>query len=333
MKRIAIAGFGFMGRMHYGNWKRIPGAKVVAICDANLAQLGRVAGGNLAGVSTDTDFTGVAVYDDFARMIAAGGFDVVDITLPTPLHPATAIAALAAGCDVLCEKPMALTLKDCDRMLAAARRAKRTLLVAHCLRFWPEYVALREIVRSGKYGRVVAASFRRSSPAPDPDGPRGWFLDARKSGGCLLDMHIHDADMVRFLFGEPKGVHVAAHRRRDGVLDHVQVGYAYPDKVVSGTVSWAVAKTLGFEAAFRVIFERATVVFDARRTVPFQVFPAVGKPFVPKVPKRNAYEAEQRYFLDMLAGRADTSVLTAQDARATIALVSRIAAKGRPRPA
>ena len=64
MTRIAIAGFGFMGRMHYGNWKKIRGAKVVASCDANLAQLTTVAGGNLAGADTSTDFTGVAVYDD-----------------------------------------------------------------------------------------------------------------------------------------------------------------------------------------------------------------------------------------------------------------------------
>jgi len=329
MRRIALAGFGFMGRMHYGNWKRIKGAKVVAICDSNLAQLGQVAGGNIAGTATDTDFTGIAVYDDFSKMVAAGGFDVVDITLPTPAHPATAIAALEAGYDVLCEKPMALTLKECDRMLAAADKAKRTLLVAHCLRFWPEYVALKKLVDSGRYGKVTAASFRRCSPAPDPNGPRAWFLDEKKSGGCLLDMHIHDVDMIRFLFGEPHGVHVVSHRRDDGLLDHVQVEYAYPGKVVTGIVSWAVAKTHGFEAAFRVILERATIVFDTKRTVPFMVFPAKGRPFVPNLGKRNAYEAEQRYFLDLLRGRADASVLSARDARATIALIARIAAKCR----
>ena len=256
MKRIAIVGFGFMGRMHYGNWKKIPGAKVVAICDANLAQLTRVTAGNLGGAATDTDFTGIAIYEDFARMLSAGGFDAVDVTLPTPLHPEMTIAALKAGYHVLCEKPMALSVKDCDRMLAAARRAGRTLLVAHCLRFWPEYVALKRIVDSGKYGSVVSARFSRSTPAPDPKGPHGWFLDERQSGGCLLDMHIHDADMIRFLFGEPKGLHAASHRREDGVLDHVEVFYSYPGKVVTGSVSWAVANTLGFEAAFRVIFRR-----------------------------------------------------------------------------
>ena len=103
MTKIAIVGFGFMGRMHYGNWKKIRGAKVVAICDANLAQLTTVTGGNIAGSDATTDFTGVDIYDDFAKMLAAGGFDVVDVTLPTPLHPDMTVAALRAGYHVLCE--------------------------------------------------------------------------------------------------------------------------------------------------------------------------------------------------------------------------------------
>ena len=325
MTRIAIAGFGFMGRMHYGNWKRIRGAKVVAICDANLGQLKTVAGGNLAGADTSTDFTGVAVYDDYARMLAAGGFDAVDLTLPTPLHRDLSVAALKAGYHVLCEKPMALSTADCDAMLAAARRAKRTLLVAQCLRFWPEYVALRKLILSGKYGRVVAAEFHRSSNPPEAKGGHAWYLDAKQSGGCLLDLHIHDADMIQFLFGKPRGVAARTHRRADGVLDHAHLVYDYPDMVVSATASWSNAKTLGFEASFRVTLEKASVVFDPKRPEPYLVYPAAGKPFAPKVPKTGAYEAEQRYFVDLLAGRADASLLTARDARDAVALVERAA--------
>ena len=323
MTKIAIVGFGFMGRMHYGNWKKIRGAKVVAICDANLAQLTTVTGGNIAGSDSTTDFTGVDIYDDFAKMLAAGGFDVVDVTLPTPLHPDMTVAALRAGYHVLCEKPMALKVRDCDRMLKAAEASGKTLLIAQCLRFWPEYVALRKLVLSGRCGRVVAADFFRASCAPDPKGAHGWFLDEKKSGGCLLDLHIHDADMIAWLFGKPKCVSAWTHLRADGVLNHAQLRYAYPDKIVSATVSWAAARTLGFEASFRVTLEDATIVLDAKRPNPFMVYPSTGKPFAPKVPKMGAYEAEQRYFLDLLAGRADTSILTARDARDSIALLEK----------
>ncbi len=323
MTKIAIVGFGFMGRMHYGNWKKIRGAKVVAICDANLAQLTTVTGGNLAGSDVSTDFTGIDIYDDFAKMIAAGGFDAVDITLPTPLHPAMSVAALKAGYHVLCEKPMALTVKACDRMLKAAEQTKKTLLIAQCVRFWPEYVALKQLIRSGKYGDVVAADFLRGSNAPDSKGAHGWFLDAKKSGGCLLDMHIHDADMIACLFGKPKEVSAWTHIRKDNVLDHAQMRYVYPDKIVTSTVSWAHAATMGFESSFRVTLTGATIVCDAKRKDPFLVYPAKGKPFAPKVSKMNAYEAEQRYFLDLLAGKADTSLLTAQDARDSVAMVEK----------
>lgn len=321
MTKIAIAGFGFMGRMHYGNWKRIRGARVVAICDANLAQLSNVTGGNIAGADATTDFTGVAVYDDFARMLAAGGFDAVDITLPTPLHADLTVAALKAGYHVLCEKPMALTARACDRMLKTAEQTGRTLLVAHCLRFWPEYVALHQIVSSGRYGAVVAADFFRGADAPDPGGPHAWFLDAEKSGGCLLDMHIHDADLIAWLFGKPSDVSAWTHVRADGVLDHAQLRYAYPDKVVSATVSWAAAPTLGFEATFRVTLERATVIYDVKRAVPFCVYPRKGKPFTPRLSKMSAYEAELRAFLAHLAGYTDASGLTARAARDAVACV------------
>ena len=323
MMKVAIVGFGFMGRMHYGNWKKVRGAKVVAICDANLAQLTTVTGGNIAGMDASTDFTGISVYDDFAKMLAAGGFDAVDITLPTPLHPGMAVDALKAGFHVLCEKPMALTVKECDRMLKAAEQTGKKLLVAHCLRFWPEYVALRKLVESGKYGKVVAADFLRSSNPPDPKGPHGWFLDEKKSGGCLLDMHIHDADVIACLFGKPQSVSAWTHVRGDGALDYAQLRYVYPDKVVSSIVSWAASPTLGFEATYRVTFEGATVILDAKRTDPFMVYPAKGKPFAPKVSKMNGYEGELRYFTDLVAGKADESVLTARDARDAIALVEK----------
>jgi len=327
MTKIALVGFGFMGRMHYGNWKKIRGAKVVAICDANLAQLTHVTCGNLAGIDASTDFTGIDIYDDFAKMLAAGGFDAVDITLPTPLHPGMSVAALKAGYHVLCEKPMALTVKACDRMLKAADAAKRTLLVAHCLRFWPEYVELRKIVASGKYGAVTAADFLRSSNPPDPKGPHGWFLDERKSGGCLLDMHIHDADFIQWLFGRPRKVSAWTHIRRDGAMDHAQLRYDYPDKVVTSTVSWAATPTLGFEATVRLTLEGATVILDAKRTDPFMVYPAKGKPFAPKVGKMSGYEGEQRYFLDLIAGKAKAETLTAKDARDAIALVEKAVRK------
>ena len=147
MNRVAIVGYGFMGKTHYGAWKKAPGARVVAVCDSNLAQLTAKTVGNVKGAADNSRLPKtIRVYDSFDRMLAAGGFDIVDITLPTPLHPVMTVAALKAGYHVICEKPMALDVKSCDRMLAAAKAAKRMLFIGQSVRFNPQYVFLKEAV-------------------------------------------------------------------------------------------------------------------------------------------------------------------------------------------
>ena len=321
MKNVAIVGFGFMGRTHYGNWKKLKGAKVTAICDSNLAQLTNRVKGNGACADLSTDFAGVAVYDSFARMLAEAPVDIIDITLPTPLHVPMATAALAAGKDVLCEKPMAVDARACDTLLAAAARSGRKLMVAHCLRFQGEYVWIKKAIASGRYGALTAAEFARYSMTPGwGAGGVSWFLDEAKSGGVALDLHIHDADLVQWWFGRPDGVSSRAHRRADGVTDHLATTYLYSDKVVTATADWGCSPTFIFEASARLVFERATVVLDSRRPAPFMVYPVRGKPFTPKGASADGYLHELKAFLDWTAGRGPAPFDPA-DARAAVALV------------
>ena len=325
MKKIAIVGFGFMGRTHLGAWRGCPGAKVVAVCDSNLAQLSAKVTGNIKGAADNAALPrSVKVWADFGEMLLAGGFDVVDITLPTPLHPKMAIAALEAGFHVLCEKPMALTLRDCDAMLAAAKKARRTLLVAQCVRFFPEYAWLADAIRGGKYGKVVAADFTRFMAAPKWS-PKGgaWLLDESKSGGLYVDAHVHDSDYIASVFGMPSSVRSASHRSAHGYVDHTTTLYSYPDgKIVTADSSFAAADSLVWDAASRVFFEKATVYVGGAYKAPLTVYPDGGKPFSPKLGKRSGYDEEVRYFLSLVEGRAPKrAVLTARDARNSIALV------------
>ena len=334
MKKVAIVGFGFMGKTHYGAWKKCRGAKVVAICDANLSQLTAKVKGNIKGAADNTSVPkSVKVYEGFDAMLSAGGFDIVDITLPTLLHPKTAIAALKAGYHVLCEKPMALDLKDCDRMLAAARQAKRQLLIAQCVRFFPENAYVRELVESGKYGRVVAADFTRFI-APPKWSPKGadWFFDEKKSGGVLFDVHVHDLDYIAGTFGRPKALTAAFHRNAKGFVDHTTATFEYKGALITSDSSFAAAASLVWEASGRVFFEKATVYFGPFYKAPLTVYPEDGKPFSPKLPSKTGYEAEIEYFLGMVEGRRQKAILTAKDARDTIALLvaeRRSAASGR----
>ena len=323
MKKVAIVGFGFMGKTHYGAWKKCRGAKVVAICDANLSQLTAKVQGNIRGAADNTAIPkSIRVYEDFDAMLAAGGFDIVDITLPTLLHPKMSIAALKAGYHVLCEKPMALDLKDCDKMLAAAKAAKRELLIAQCVRFFPENVYVRELVESGKYGKVVAADFTRFI-APPKWSPKGadWFFDEKKSGGVLFDAHVHDADYIAGTFGRPKALSASFHRNARGFIDHTTATFFYDGALITSDSSFAAADSLVWDASGRVFFEKATVYFGPFYKAPLTVYPEGGKPFSPKLPAKTGYEAEIEYFLKLVEGRVTKTILTAQDARDSIALL------------
>jgi UDP-N-acetylglucosamine 3-dehydrogenase len=135
--------------------------------------------------------------------------DIVSNTLPSHLHKEFTLAALAAGKHVLLEKPMALTVAECDEIIEAARSASRILMIGQTLRFWPEYVALTNFVKSGALGAPLAARAVRLA------GPPRWadfFLHPELSGGEVLDLHIHDLDALNWLFGKPRSVYCRGQR-------------------------------------------------------------------------------------------------------------------------
>ena len=138
--KIAIIGMGFMGCMHLRNWQKQDNVQITAVCDANPIQTKGRQGNIDTGDSGDLDLSEISVYTDVADMLAQEELDAVSITLPTHLHKIISIQCLKAGVNVLCEKPMALNLADCDEMIAAAKAADKELMIAHCIRFWPEYL-------------------------------------------------------------------------------------------------------------------------------------------------------------------------------------------------
>jgi predicted dehydrogenase len=320
MIRVGIVGLGFMGRMHYRCWKALPGVEVTAICEANpkvLAAAGEPSGGNVEGAADHIDLNGLGIHSDLGELLATKSVDALSITLPTFLHADTTVQALEAGVHVLCEKPMALSVADCDRMAAAAKSAGHVLQIGHCIRFWPEYVVTRQLIQGGQYGKPIAASFRRFSamPAWSPDS---WFADEKRSGGQPLDLHIHDTDYVHHLFGMPSAVCSAA----DGPQSYISTQYHYDDgPSVVAESTWRMAPSFGFEMSFVVVLERATILFDCTRTPAFRVCPPEGAPFTPEVPAGDGYSREVEHFARSIAGETVEPVITPAQARETIRLV------------
>jgi len=205
-----------MGATHLAAFAKLPDVQVTGISTQSgrsLAEHLAHAGGNLDRPPTEFDFSGVRQWTHWREMILDPQIDAVDICLPTDLHTAVAIAALAAGKHVLCEKPMALTAGDCERMMATAREHNRVLMIAHVLRFWPEYEALHEFVNTHR-GRLRSAKFARSCGLPDWSS---WLPLEARSGGALLDLLVHDIDQVLLLFGMPERVAAMPLGNVDGI--------------------------------------------------------------------------------------------------------------------
>jgi predicted dehydrogenase len=140
-------------------------------------------------------------------------------------------------------------------------------------------------------------------------GPN-WFTDESKSGGVALDLHIHDTDMVNFLFGMPKSVTSSANYNSDGVMTYISTLYDVGGAVVSSDGCWAMTQTFGFEASYMVTFENAIVVMDVNREDALSVFPAKGKKFAPRIKGGDGYEYEIKWFADKLKGLDVESVTT-----------------------
>jgi predicted dehydrogenase len=122
--------------------------------------------GNITGSDAIDLGRGMKVYRALDEVLADPEVELVDLCVPTALHPKQAIAALKAGKHVLCEKPLALSAAQARKIVQAAESASGFFMPAMCMRFWPGWSLLKQVVGGKPYGKVQAASFRRLSPPP-----------------------------------------------------------------------------------------------------------------------------------------------------------------------
>jgi predicted dehydrogenase len=314
---------GFIGQVHAKGYQVTEGATLAAVCDTDEAKLKpkNEAAGDIAGLGTPLDLTGVQLYTDFDRMLAGAELDAVSIALPTPMHADFTVKALHAGINVLCEKPMAPNLEQCDRMIAAAEAAGKILQIAHCIRFWPEYARTKQLIDSGKYGNVKAATFRRLGSPPTWSWDN-WMMDGAKSGGALIDLHIHDSDYVQYLFGMPKAVYSRGTNGPSGDCDHIVTQYIYNDnRVVTAEASWLMTPSFGFEMSFNIVLEKATIVFDNTRSPAFKVFPVDKDAFTPQVESEDGWSLQIAHFVRAVSGQKVPQITTPADSLNSLKLV------------
>lgn len=320
MAQIGLIGCGFIGKVHAKAYAQIPDAKVVAVVDRDPARAGEVA-----------RELGAEVVSSFDDLVCRRDIDVVDVCLPTHLHADHVISAARAGKHVFCEKPMALSLAQADAMIEATDQAGVAFMVGHTLRFWPEYVAIKKLLAGSELGKPVALAAARLGTAPVWSWDR-WLLDPKRSGGAVLDLHIHDIDYIAWLLGRPKAVVAKGARSASGSWDHVFTTLDYGDGPVAFSEgTFLVPSSFPFTMTFRAICENGTVEFMFRAGVniearqeaenPVTVYRKDGSLVHPEVSKGDAYKAELEYFIKCVEQGKRPEVTTPADARLSLEIV------------
>jgi predicted dehydrogenase len=321
-----------MGWIHYLSYQKTKGVKLAAICTRDAKKLAgdwRGIKGNFGPPGEQVDLAGVKKCSALSEVLRDPAIDLVDLCLPPNLHADAALAALKAGKHVFVEKPMALTAADCDKMVKAAEKAGKQLLVGHVLPLLPEYAYARKAIASDKYGKLLGGHFKRviSDPLWLKD-----FYDPAKVGGPLVDLHVHDAHFIRLLFGMPTAV-TSQGRMRGDVVEYCvsQFQFADPSLVVSSASGVINQQGRAFTHGFEIHLEKATLYFDLAvlaggqlQVTPLTLLNNKGAAEYPQLPTGDpmlsAFDAEIKEVAQSIKSGQPSALLSGELARDAIVL-------------
>jgi myo-inositol 2-dehydrogenase/D-chiro-inositol 1-dehydrogenase len=184
---VGIIGVGAIGRLHAENLaKNIPNVTLVGIADSNVSAAKEM--GNKLGIEN--------IYADYHEMLDNRNVEAIAIAAPTFLKKEMVSSAARKGKHIFVEKPMALTVKDCEDMIGEAQKAGIKLQVGYQRRFDYAFVKVEKSIRAGELGKIMIVNSATRDP---PANVGGWSIDPKLSGGIWLDTCSHDFDAIRFL--------------------------------------------------------------------------------------------------------------------------------------
>jgi predicted dehydrogenase len=270
-RRVGILGAGAMGVQHLEAWHKL-GVPIGGLYARNVER-GRAA----------AEPYGCPVYDSVDALVSE--VEIADICLPTTLHQSTVRQAAEAGCQIVCEKPLALDYGEGEAIFRDCDQAKVRIFLAMVVRFFPAYRAAWERVSSGALGQVEQIALKRVVSPPPPDG--SWFLDDRLSGGVLCDLLIHDIDYAMWVAG--KVTKVDARREGQG---RSQYGYINLEHAggVSSRIEGGWVESGGLQTTIDIVGSREKLQIAPDRPLPFV-----------DLPEEDPYVEQLRHFQDSLA--------------------------------
>jgi predicted dehydrogenase len=262
--RVGIVGSGVMGETHLAAW--VAEGVPVKIFSQDAGRASALAERFEAGFARSVD-----------ELLADS--EIVDICTPTDHHLEATVAAAAAGCHVICEKPIARTLSDAQEMIATCSEAGVRLFVAQVVRYFPHYALARQAVVDGAIGAPAVIRLKRATARPR-QSPDHWLFDRARSGGLILDFMIHDFDFARWLAGEVVSVHCrSAGVERPGLgIEHAVAILTHATgaiSLVSG--SWGYSPPV-FRTSFEISGSLGLIEHDTAASPPVVAYLHAGAP-------------------------------------------------------
>lgn len=295
MIRLGIAGLGNIGRVHYEASRKVKNGQIVAVSTSRPSEA-------RSFVAPE-----VRIVSDYKSLLELPELDAVIICVPSFLHESYVIEAAECGRHILCEKPFALHQVTAQRMLEAADRSGVILMVGQVLRFWPQYSRIKEMVGAGVVGTVRTIGAYRLASYPSR---AEWFTDPQKSGGCLLDLQIHDVDFVCWLLGLPERLQTVGLKSAKGSWDHVLTTLYYPAAVASLEGTFLMPRGYPFTCGIRVVGDSGCLEYGFRvagnvaerekATGSLRFYPADGLAQTPRVSDADMFAVQLRYFVDCI---------------------------------
>jgi predicted dehydrogenase len=330
--KVGLVGVGFMGWIHWLAYQRIAGIEVSAICSSDPKKRSgdwTDIQGNFGPPGEKVDLTGCEVFHSLDELLVSD-VDIVDICLPPSLHVGASEAAMKAGKHVFCEKPLALNATDCDLLVSTASEYGVKLFVGHVLPYFPEYQYARALIESGTYGKLKGGHFKRiiSDPTWLPD-----FYDRKTVGGPMIDLHVHDAHLIRMLFGMPERV-ASFGRMRGDVVEFCNSIFDFGESNFTVSATCGVINQQGrpFMHGYEIHLEDATVHFefaaysDHPEAAPLKVLVSDGTVVRPELPTGDdvaGFVGEIQEVQRCIVEDTDSAILGGELARDAILLAER----------
>jgi predicted dehydrogenase len=329
MKRVAVIGFGFIGRIHVMNILKNKELELAAIVDRDIDRIVNAlhedTGNFSVGEIRYEDIKGISTYSDYDSCLEKEKPDAVHICVHTNLHYEFTKKALLKGLHVLVEKPFVLNVEEGEELIRLARERSLMLMVAHVVRFMPPYQKLKKWVDDGTYGKLKFLSLFRFSGVPQWGEWKEKQKDFGSSGGALFDLVIHDIDFAKFLTGkEPVEIEESKLPGYLSKHDYINSVWKFDDdmtvKIEGGNIFHA---AFPFMSGFLAGFDDVSITYSTFRSDMIVVADNEKVEEIPAGDMGDGYFNEIAYFYDCIEKGEEPLLCTPQSSLETIKLCYR----------